>query len=94
MRGLDTNVLIRYLTLDDKQQAALAAREIDAAAAAGERMLIQSLVLCEMVWVLQSAYRFAKHEILTTLERILMTAQFEIAQKDIVWAALGDYRHG
>ena len=94
MKGLDTNVLLRYLTLDDKEQAALAAREIDAAAAAGERMLIQPLVLCEMVWVLESAYRFGKHEILTILERILMTAQFEIAQKDIVWAALGDYRHG
>lgn len=94
MKGLDTNVLLRYLTLDDKQQAALAAREIDAAAAAGERMLIQPLVLCEMVWVLESAYRFGKQEILTTLERILTTAQFEIAQKDIVWAALGDYRHG
>jgi predicted nucleic-acid-binding protein len=94
MRGLDTNVLLRYLTLDDKEQAALAAREIEAAAAAGERMLIQPLVLCEMVWVLESAYRFGKREILTILERILMTAQFEIAQKDIVWAALGDYRRG
>jgi predicted nucleic-acid-binding protein len=94
MRGLDTNVLLRYLTLDDKPQAALAAREIDASAAAGERMLIQPLVLCEMVWVLESAYRFGKREILTVLERILTTAQFEIAQKDIVWAALGDYRRG
>ena len=94
MRGLDTNVLLRYLTLDDKEQAAIAAREIDAAAVAGERMLIQPLVLCEMVWVLESAYRFGKREILTILERILMTAQFEIAQKDIVWAALGDYRRG
>jgi predicted nucleic-acid-binding protein len=94
VKGLDTNVLLRYLTLDDKEQADLAAREIDAAEAAGERMLIQPLVLCEMVWVLESAYRFGKHEILTILERILMTAQFEIAQKEIVWAALGDYRRG
>jgi predicted nucleic-acid-binding protein len=94
MRGLDTNVLIRYLTLDDKEQAVLAVREIDAAAASGERLLIQPLVLCEMVWVLESAYRFGKQEILTILERILMTAQFEIANKDIVWAALSDYRHG
>jgi predicted nucleic-acid-binding protein len=57
-------------------------------------MLIQPLVLCEMVWVLETAYRFGKPDILTTLERILTTAQFEIAQKDIVWAALGDYRDG
>ena len=67
---------------------------MDAAVAAGERMLIQPLVLCEMVWVLVNACRFGKSEILTTLERIPMTAQFEIAHKDIVWVALGDYRHG
>ena len=94
MTGLDTNVLLRYLTLDDKEQASVAAREIEAAAAAGERMLIQPLVLCELAWVLESAYRFGKPEILTILERILVTAQFEIAQKDTVWAALGDYRRG
>jgi len=94
MTGLDTNVLLRYLTLDDKEQASVAAREIEAVAAAGERMLIQPLVLCELVWVLESAYRFPKPEILTVLERILVTAQFEIAQKDTVWAALGDYRRG
>ena len=94
MTGLDTNVLLRYLTLDDKEQASVAAREIEAAAAAGERMLIQPLVLCELVWVLESAYRFGKPEILTILERVLVTAQFEIAQKDTGWAALGDYRRG
>ena len=94
MTGLDTNVLVHYLTLDDKHQASDAAREIEAAAAAGERMLIQPLVLCELVWVLESAYCFGKPEILTILERILVTAQFEFAQKDTVWAALGDYRRG
>ncbi len=94
MTGLDTNVLLRYLTLDDKEQASVAVREIEAAAAAGERMLVQPLVLCELVWVLESAYRFGKPEILAILERILVTAQFEIAQKDTVWAALGDYRRG
>lgn len=94
MKGLDTNVLLRYLTLDDRKQAALAIREVEAAAAAGERMLIQPVVLCELVWVLESAYGFARPNILSVLERILRTAQFEIAQKDILWAALEDYRRG
>ncbi len=94
MKGLDTNVLVRYLTLDDRKQAALAIREIESAAAAEERILIHPLVLCELVWVLESAYGFGKHEILAALERILATAQFEIAEKDLIWAALDDFRRG
>jgi len=94
VNGLDTNVLVRYLTQDDPRQAAVATRQIEAAAAKGEKMLIQPLVLCELVWVLDSAYGFGKAEILPVLERILRTAQFEIAEKDTVWQALGDCRRG
>jgi predicted nucleic-acid-binding protein len=94
MTGLDTNILIRYLTLDDTKQAELAIREIEAAAESGEKLGIQPLVLCELVWVLESAYSLAKSEILTTLERILATGQFEVARKEVIWAALDDYRRG
>jgi predicted nucleic-acid-binding protein len=94
MKGLDTNILVRYLTLDDKRQAAAATREIEKAAEAGEQMLVQPLVLCELVWVLESSYNFGKEEILGALEHIARTAQFEIAEKDLVWAAMEDYRQG
>ena len=94
MKGLDTNLLVRYLTEDDPEQAALATREIEAAADAGEPMLLQPLVLCELAWVLQSAYGFGKGHVLSVLEQILRTAQFEVADKDAVWQALGDYRRG
>ncbi|MFH0812981.1 MAG: type II toxin-antitoxin system VapC family toxin [Pseudomonadota bacterium] len=94
MKGLDTNVLVRYLTQDDKEQAAIAAREIEEAAAKGKKLLIQPLVLCELVWVLETAYGFVKSDILKALEAIMRTAQFEIGEKDIVWQALADYKHG
>jgi predicted nucleic-acid-binding protein len=94
VKGLDTNVLVRYLTQDDAAQAAAASREIDGAAAAGDRFLVQPVVLCELVWVLESAYRMAKLDILRTLDAILATAQLEVADKDVAWQALGDYRKG
>ena len=94
MKGLDTNVLIRYLTQDDETQAAVAAREIEGAGAKGEKMLIHPLVLCELVWVLESAYGFPKGDLLKALDGILRTAQFEIMEKDAVWQALADYRQG
>ena len=94
MNALDTNVLVRYLTQDDARQAAAAAAEIEGAAAKDERLRIQPLVLCELVWVLETAYGFGKTEILDVLDRILRTRQFDVADKDMVWHALAEYRHG
>mgnify|MGYP001343427563 CR=1 FL=1 len=94
MKALDTNVLVRYLTGDDPAQAAAAAREIADAGKKGEMLVVQPLVLCELVWVLESAYDVGKKEIVDVLERILRTAQFEIPEKDIVWRSLSDYRGG
>ena len=94
MKALDTNVLVRYLAQDEPKQAAIAVEEIEGAAAKGEKMLIQPLVLCELVWVLETAYGFGKAEILAVLEQIVRTRQFEVADKDTVWHALGEYRGG
>jgi predicted nucleic-acid-binding protein len=92
--GLDTNLLVRYVTQDDPAQSAAANRTIAAAAARGEKLLLQPLVLCELIWVLETAYGFRKAELLPVLDRILRTAQFEIADKDTCWQALDDWRRG
>ena len=94
MKALDTNVLVRYLTGDDPAQAAAAAREIEEAGRKGEKLVVQPLILCELVWVLETAYGVGKKELVDVLERILRTAQFEIPEKDIVWRSLADYRAG
>jgi predicted nucleic-acid-binding protein len=94
MKGLDTNVLIRYLVQDDPGQAAVAVQAIEAGVDRDEHFLIQPTVLCEMVWVLDSVYGYSKQEILQGLNMILRTAQFEIADKDTVWQAFGDYQNG
>lgn len=94
MTGLDTNVLVRYLLQDDARQSAAATALIEDAVTRGERLLIHPVVLCELVWVLESAYDIGRGEVAGTLERILRTAQFEIADKETVWSAWSDYRAG
>jgi predicted nucleic-acid-binding protein len=91
MKGLDTNVLVRYLTQDDRKQSKLAEKEIEKALSSGEKLMIQPIVICELVWVLESAYDYHKSEILTVLDQIMRTAQFEIIDKDAVWRALNDF---
>jgi predicted nucleic-acid-binding protein len=94
MKGLDTNVLVRYLVRDDKRQAEKASAYIRDAIAEGESCFINHIVLCELVWVLETAYGFSRKEIADVLEKILITKQFEIEQKDIVRQAVRDYNQG
>ena len=88
MTGVDTNVLLRYIVRDEPTQAARASRELER----GERFLVGSIVLCELVWVLETGYGFSRRDVAVTLERILATAQFEIEAKDLALGALDDFR--
>jgi len=86
--GLDTNVLVRYLVRDEPAQAARATRELER----DERFLVDGIVLCELVWVLETGYGFSRRDIAATIEKVLATAQFEIESKDLAAAALADFR--
>ena len=94
MIGLDTNVLVRYLTQDDPAQARRANAVVAAALEKGERCRLDGVVLCELVWVLRGAYGYDKPTVVDILERILMTAQFDIGDKDLARRALEDHRLG
>ena len=53
MRAIDTNVVVRFMTADDKKQARVARAAIEA----GD-IFIATTVLLESEWVLRSAYGF------------------------------------
>lgn len=92
MIGLDTNLLVRYLTQDDAGQSKQAARIIDAAIEAGEDLYLNHIVVCELTWVLSRAYGYAKDELLGVLEKILAAGQFAFEDKDALWRALEAFR--
>jgi len=56
MIGLDTNVLVRYLVQDDPVQAQTATAFIEEALASETPLYVNTIVLCETLWVLRSAY--------------------------------------
>lgn len=92
MIGLDTNVLVRYLTQDDVEQAALAVGLIEKQCTREQPCFINHIVLCEIVWVLGRAYGYPRDSIANVLERILRTAQFQIEDLPVAWTALRAYR--
>jgi predicted nucleic-acid-binding protein len=94
MIGLDTNVLVRYLTQDDPVQAPKATQVIEAGVEQGEVFYITSIVLFELVWVLEDAYGYSRGDIQAVLDRILRTAQCRFDNKEQLWLALQDYQTG
>jgi predicted nucleic-acid-binding protein len=88
MRGLDTNVLIRYLVADDEAQAAKAKRYLESGPS-----YVNCIVLSETVWVLESAYGYDKEAIITALEHLLSTHEVEVEDAEVVTAALQNFRH-
>ncbi|MDQ3347380.1 MAG: hypothetical protein M3545_05375 [Acidobacteriota bacterium] len=83
---------MRYLTRDDPAQYAKAAGFIEAATARGEQFVVNTAVLCELVWVLRTVYSYAREEIAAALEQIFATTQFEVERLDEARQALRDFR--
>src|SRR3546814_3193943 len=69
----DTNVVVRYLTGDDEQQAGYAKAALEAA----DSVYLDILVLCETVWVLRRAYRLSPAEISAALVSLLDSEKVE-----------------
>ncbi len=94
MIALDTNVLVRYLVEDDAEQSARAARLIEGAADQGEMLFIAHIVVCEVVWVLQVAYRIGKPEVIATLKNLVRASHLELEDVELVRKALADFEGG
>jgi predicted nucleic-acid-binding protein len=94
VRGFDTNVLVRYLVRDDPDQAAIVDRVITEVATTDETVHLDTIVLCETIWVLESGYGYEKDAIADAMDRVLRTQQFEIEHRDEVWRALRRFRNG
>jgi predicted nucleic-acid-binding protein len=94
MIGIDTNVLVRYVVQDDARQAAAANHFIETTLSEDEPGWIASVVLCEFVWVLESAYGYARNPIVATLQRLFEVDRFRVESPSHAWRALDEYRVG
>lgn len=93
MIGIDTNVLVRYIVQDDPKQSHHANTFIQAHSAEENQIFISGIILCELVWVLETAYGYPRKSIANVLEKILKVRQFSIYQAEILWLSLREYQH-
>jgi predicted nucleic-acid-binding protein len=94
MIAIDTNVLVRYLADDDPVQSPVAARLIERAMAAGESILIPTVVLVETAWVLARAYKVGRAELVRIVDAIVRARHFAFADPTLVSRASRAYAAG
>jgi predicted nucleic-acid-binding protein len=94
MKGLDTNVLVRYLTQDEAAQSRKANAVVDRALEGGERIHLDTVVLCELVWVLRSAYGYDRATIGGTLAKLIEAGQVSVDDRDLLREATRRYLEG
>jgi predicted nucleic-acid-binding protein len=89
MLAVDTNVLVRFLTEDHKQQAARATTLFTT-----ESIWIAKTVLLETAWVLGDAYGFTESNIVDALMKVIGLENVDIEDEPAVSGALALTAHG
>ncbi len=92
MIGLDNNVLVRYLTLDDPAQSPRATELLERRLSEANPGFISAVGMVETAAVLERTYRFAATEIATAIERLLAADRLRAEREQEVHAAMVAWR--
>jgi predicted nucleic-acid-binding protein len=87
--AVDTNVLLRYLLVDDQAQTAKADKLINGK----ESVLITDVVLVETICTLTGKkYQLKKPDLVVVLLALFKEQNIRFENGQVVWMALNDYR--
>ena len=90
---IDTNLLVRYLINDDQKKAAAVDNLLDKAINGEVKIIVPSVVIAELVWVLESFYQMKADAILELVEAIVNTSGLDVTDKSTVISALRLYKN-
>jgi predicted nucleic-acid-binding protein len=88
MIGLDTNILVRYLTQDDPIQSPKAREIIERRLSEESPGFVSIVAMVETVWVLERAYGLRPHEVVGAVERMLQTDVLVVEHEQEVFTAM------
>jgi predicted nucleic-acid-binding protein len=91
MIGIDTNILVRYFTQDNLEQAQIVEQLIDSYATSFNSLFVNNIVMCELVWVLERGYKYNKEEVSKVIKQMLSTEEFAFENQELLWLALSQY---
>ncbi len=88
MIGLDTNVLVRYLTQDDAIQSSKATDLFERVLTESEPGYISIVAMVETTWVLERTYEFSATDIAVAIERMLQAPVLTVESEQEVFTAM------
>lgn len=91
MIGIDTNILVRYFTQDNLEQAQVVEQVINSYATSPNSLFINNIVMCELIWVLERGYKYSKEAISAVIKQMLSTEEFAFENQKLLWLALNQY---
>jgi len=94
MIAFDTNLVVRLMIEDDERQTKVARSILDNAAVQGEKVLVTDIVLSELEWVLDSAYRVPRLRLLAAIQRLTADNRFVFEDQERLANALSRYQNG
>lgn len=94
MIGLDTNILVRYLTQDDPVQSPKATQILERQLTEETPGFVCIVVMVETVWVLERAYGLPTHKIAAAVERMLQADVLVIENEQEVFTAMIALKEG
>jgi predicted nucleic-acid-binding protein len=94
MIGLDTNVLVRYLSQDHPAQSAKATEIIEHQLTAENPGFVSIVAMVETTWVLSRAYRLSSGEVAAVIERLLQADTIVVENEQQVFTAMIALKEG
>jgi predicted nucleic-acid-binding protein len=94
MIGLDTNILVRFITQDDPQQSAVANDVLETRMTAEEPGFVSVVAMAETAWVLNRSYRLPDGDVAAAIERVLQTDNLVVEHEQAVFTAMIAIKEG
>jgi predicted nucleic-acid-binding protein len=92
MIGLDTNILVRFLTRDDPAQSRAAQAVLTQQLSAESPGWISTVVLAETVWVLRRRFGYSRDDVVDVIDSLLSTDVLVLEAENAVNDAIADTR--
>lgn len=88
---LDTNILVRLVTGDTPEQAALVKKALELAEERGETFCVGLPVILETVWVLTNGYGYSRREVSSLLFAMATSERLDIEHLPTLLNAVSKY---
>lgn len=88
MKALDTNILVRFLLNDDKDQSLKVYHLFKKAEQENHQFFVPALVILELNWVLNKHYQLSRHDTIEALQTIMGLPILVVEYADVIYDCL------